>query len=915
MEIKRIQLRGISRTPSDRMTEDGGVAESLNAYLDQQEVAPAIVPKDVTNNYLPDNVPAQKIFLHKLSHQENLIVESFQNEIVFYNDKEVNLRISLYTSERLVDIASIGNTVIISTNQRRLYVLYKKGEYTPLGDSIPKVSLGFVNVDQIANLEGVSEEDDSTAKNGRAWKNQTIEVQTANAVELGAEGNDYRVTNEYGLEVLSKVWDTYQEMIGHNLNLGCFNSPVMIRYAVKLYDGSYLEASSPIMLGGAFNNGELTDSPLVVRWKSERVGGHDSTLFDNTLHVSLCYPYKIGVYKTISDLNIEDWKDIIQSIDVYVTPAINLYPNGSVAARYENQDADAGGYTRKIILDPANSENEKNIEKTILSSGTFFEVKSFSLEEIASSSPTELITLNGDMRGENISTNTQFSDRQVSSEVIPHKMTTYNNSVISHGASVALPRGLPTLNGQCAHRDINETNSFAFRYHITSSTDEDYVIYSKNIKEPTLQAVINPDVGTYVFSTSGRVLENSALCMPFAFLSYPDSRCYKIDICKVNESGTEIGVCSLEMVPHPTVANCSYAWLGLNKSLASLEYKKESAKFTDMVEENRLEQIANKLFVSAISNPFSFPIANIFTFQSPVLSSAVATIALSQGQFGQFPLYVFTKDGIWVMETGSDGRFLSSKPLSREVCSNTDAITSIDQAIVFVTSKGVMLLQGSQIAELSQYMIGKHHTIEPLAKAIIESQDLFIEYADTLSDPSAFVAFVQKASVAYDYPGKRLIFINPTENYQYVYKLDTQTWHRLHHPDFKLKQTLNSYPECYVVSSTDKGSRIIDLSTHLDASTEQKTEKVILATRPFDLGEPDVLKTIVDVRIRGQFPKGAVKFILLGSHDGINFYTISTLRGKSWKLFRIILLADLDVHDRISWIDVQYETRFTNKLR
>ena len=91
--------------------------------------------------------------------------------------------------------------------------------------------------------------------------------------------------------------------------------------------------------------------------------------------------------------------------------------------------------------------------------------------------------------------------------------------------------------------------------------------------------------------------------------------------------------------------------------------------------------------------------------------------------------------------------------------------------------------------------------------------------------------------------------------------------------------------------------------------------KALIATRPFDLGEPDVLKTIKDVRVRGQFARGAVKFILQGSQDNIHWYTISTLRGKSWKLFRIILLANLEPTDRISWIDVGYEKRFTNKLR
>jgi hypothetical protein len=316
-----------------------------------------------------------------------------------------------------------------------------------------------------------------------------------------------------------------------------------------------------------------------------------------------------------------------------------------------------------------------------------------------------------------------------------------------------------------------------------------------------------------------------------------------------------------------------------------------------------------------MDNPFSFPIANRFTFQSAVLGTAVATAALSQGQFGDYPLYVFTKDGIWAMKTNEEGRFLSPKPLSRDVCSNVESITSLDKDVVFATSKGVMLLHGSEVTELSPYMNGKHYSIEPSAKIIVESQEFFSGFAETLSDSSPFMAFIQNASAAYDYPGKRLIFINPNENYQYVYKLDTQTWHKLHHPGFKLQQVINSYPECLVVASADNGSRIVDMSTHLDISTEQKTEKVILATRPFDLSEPDVFKTIKDVRIRGQFPKGAVKFILLGSLDGINFRVINTLRGKSWKLFRLIILADLDPTDRISWIDIGYETRFTNRLR
>lgn len=39
------------------------------------------------------------------------------------------------------------------------------------------------------------------------------------------------------------------------------------------------------------------------------------------------------------------------------------------------------------------------------------------------------------------------------------------------------------------------------------------------------------------------------------------------------------------------------------------------------------------------------------------------------------------------------------------------------------------------------------------------------------------------------------------------------------------------------------------------------------------------------------------------------------VRGKSWKLFRVIVLSSLTPTERLSWIDIDYETRFTNKLR
>lgn len=121
-------------------------------------------------------------------------------------------------------------------------------------------------------------------------------------------------------------------------------------------------------------------------------------------------------------------------------------------------------------------------------------------------------------------------------------------------------------------------------------------------------------------------------------------------------------------------------------------------------------------------------------------------------------------------------------------------------------------------------------------------------------------------------------------------------------------------------SNVSGGSIVYNLSTVLDhsgaeGSEDSAMETGLIVTRPFDLDAPDVRKVIKDIRIRGQFNRGDVKYILLGSFDGINWKRLTSLRGGSFKLFRMVIVANLSPNERISWIDVDYDTRFTNRLR
>lgn len=887
------------------MTADGGCAESLNVHLDNDEIAPVVKPRDITEESgIPKNDDIKKIFIHKTFYSEEYISVTLSKggRYVIGSSYSGNLKhiITLDDGETVSDITSIGNTLIIATSKRNLYYLYKDGKYISLGDGTLGLSMSFVNVGVLAD-----EEDASLSSSRLPVKNKTVVLHGNDEVIWGSAESNYAVTSPGGIKALNLIWDTYQEMIGRNMKMGCLNAPIMLRYAVRLYDDSFLEVSSPILLGAAFNeNGTPCSDPMYALW-AHTTFPTESEQFQDIFKVRLRDPYRIGVYKFCKEKAVANLRDIVKSIDIFASPIINIFPNGSTAARYGNMATAEDTYKRKIVIDPANSEDDDKLRESYLSASVFFKIKSYTLGEVASSDGNSIETLNIDLTGENVYTSGEVLDEtKVGSSILINKLSSYNNSVMAEGGEIIIPSGLPCINGAHAHGE-SSSSSYAFRFIIPTQNSGELVSYSRN--QASGGAFLDPKIGVY--AEVNRTV--SAYAEPMTFISFPDSRCSRVDIC----SGGQI--CSLEMKPHPGIPNCSYAWVGVNTPLKYLSYPDAvSNSFEDDMPERRLDKAENKLMLSMPDNPFVFPITKRYTFQGRVLATAVAATALSQGQFGQFPLYVFTNEGIWAMESAADGTLLTSRPLSREICSNPDSVTSIDQAVVFVTRKGIALLQGSQITELSPYMNGRHWTIEAEAGQVLAGQAHFCNMSDVLKDDTPFMAFMQNARVGYDYVGKRLICINSEKSYQYVYKMDTQTWHKIFHEGTSLINPVNSYPSCEVLAKADDGTfMMLDFSTVIDGSSDLVPEKGIIATRPFDLDEPDVYKTITDVRVRGRFPKGAAKFILLGSHDGINFYTISTLRGKSWKTFRMIILADLNKLDRISWIDIAYETRLTNKLR
>lgn len=899
-KIKRIQLRGISRTPSDRLVEDGGCAESLNVFLDNDEIAPAVAPEDITEQTgLAADKKFDRIFIHKTQTKENYITIDSTN-VGYYLDGEFVSIVTL-DDEKVADVSSVGNSLIVATDKRMHFALFNDGKYIYLGTEIPVPVVNFECVHSYQNQvpttgltlfnnrSGAHDPVDSTptpikSLDVDAWMQAIDDIKYGLSNDNTVELNE--IQREFWALISQKIKDFKKE------DKALF-APVFVRYAFRLYDGSYIHQSVPLLLGAGY------DSYLDVSAYKEVFGDIVMTNID----IKMPNAFKVKAYPRAYD--IAKWSDIVQSLDIFIStdvcyPQINAnFHNLEVVNEIVNEPSDPTGstyyqYEYKIGFDQGGLNDQQALEEELLGKRNFYKIASFSIDEIYTNQAFDLVAKDAiPYSQDDLLVQERLPDYEQNNFLIaPSGLFSFNNRLFAIGDKRAISygySGLQSLNIKWSKFPDTLYESYAFAYYIRDNEGNEH-------------KVIMP-------SYYGEYAIDGAVARPYGLIFHPDSRCFKVEILN------DMNLYTVTMKPHPYL-NCAYGYWGLSKKITDLEVTRTGVTDAEFFSgENRYELDKGRLYQSAADNPFYFPLKGNNFFSSSIQGLAAATKALSQGQFGQFPLYVFTEEGIWAMETAIDGSLITSKPLSREICSNPKSITPIDQGVLFMSDKGFMLLEGAQITELSPNMNGKHYSIDDTAKVIIGQQPGFNDLIETLSDMSSFMSFMKDAEIGYDYVGKRLICFNPNEEYQYVYKIDTNTWHKIYSVQLKSSVPINSYPKCEAMVESDGVTKIMDLSTVVDDTKFKPSVKGVIATRTFDLDEPDILKTITDVRVRGEFQKGAVKFILQGTQDGIHFYTISTLRGKAWKKFRIILLTDLNVHERVSWIDIMYESKFDNRLR
>lgn len=204
--------------------------------------------------------------------------------------------------------------------------------------------------------------------------------------------------------------------------------------------------------------------------------------------------------------------------------------------------------------------------------------------------------------------------------------------------------------------------------------------------------------------------------------------------------------------------------------------------------ETTVERDGNVFKVSKTNSPLVFPYEQTYMVGfGKILAFSSNAVALSQGQFGSYPLVIFTTEGIFAMQvdTSGTGCYLNNAPLSREVCNNPDAIAQTDTGIYFSTEKGLMLLSGSDTQLASENINGQPEPLPNLSdkyergdglkvygNAITHTQLVQLSGAISQEDFRAYLS-ASGTRLSYIYVKSKLICYN--SKYKYCYLIDTDT--------------------------------------------------------------------------------------------------------------------------------------------
>ena len=929
MEEMIIRYTGHTASPSDYDCKDGELSVSMDLWSENGALKPVLQPQQVLQCNEGDNV----VCVHQTTTFKHFIVQTSQGKLIYANEGTdsflpISNVVGQYTASTMHRITAIGNMLVVLTTHGMDYYLWKDNAYKSLGSHLPEINLSF-------GLQGeavvTEEEFDITLEN-----------------ELTREEIDNEeFSDENKRTISSQVHAKINKFIAdRGTNNGKFIFPFFIRYAYRLYDGTLAMHSSPILMMCTTGPG-----PIII---SDTVPSKGMKKFSNARVLGVAHQIVMQGMSNDTIALLETWKDIITSIDVFVSAPIYTYnqnkevdyfgdltPNGfpmvcingnprtdkswaeryqlrSLYEMYRDSEIENERGINTILSVP---KDEESVFDKIKACANFYLLKSYNID--SGMEAARVIEVSDDYLQSLVARESMEDDYDSHDKLIPEYAFAYNQRL-----------NIATLKKEL-FKGFRPKSVMQYTDGFVDFFSENLPSYDNRKANVRFFVHLNIDGTEYVLQDSIEYTE-TMFNNPLLYYYYPNINAYKLTVewvCADTNGNIGTYYFCVPLTKHDFL-NGAYYFSDWNGAVNGNYYKIDSVvinPFTPIgwtstgnqpsATSDNIIDIKNKIYTSNINNPIYFPLLGINTVGvGTILGIAAATKALSQGQYRQFPLYAFSTDGVWSLEVSSTGSYSAKQPVTRDVCTDKDSITQLDNAILFVTEKGIMLLIGSDTKCITEEIDNLNG--EVFNPTELPGYNLFTGETEQQREPFMMVSFREYMAgcrMIYDDTSRRLIVFNSKYRYAYVYSMITQLWAMMRS---NIASYVLSYPEAYAMTTDYK---LMDYSKRIPNTViDGHSEKMqVIVTRPLKLGYPDMLKTPVVMMQRGVFKSGHVQTLLYGSRDMMTWFPVysskdHSLRGYSgtpYKYFRIVLICHLTDSESISGTTVEMIQKLSNRMR
>jgi len=799
-ELKTIQYSGINRAVPQSMAPDGSCQEIINSRFRKGCWRPIGEKMHYLINGNAVDIPEMidEVYLHDI---ENGFIPGEPNWIGYDNATG-----NVYLLDPTDTDAESGTLITTIINKTDVSIVFlKRTMIICSGDGV-KVFLYTETSPYYAQTAEIPVPD--------------VMVSRTTAELVGVESDN----TQTGEAILGKFYENLNKL---SENEGWLYGSIMYMVAYRLFDGSYILPSIPRYVELS-NGGNL---------KYRNPGGDSRE--DNEFRLDFA-GYKIQASIDCSVYaGFETTKDLIESICIFATKATPLHQFDITALSVEKLSNVYGTkYNSEHHIDTWSFEKVfpviSNDFKDLAKSTSWYKVHEFDFEKIVTI-PYVLV--------EPIDTKGYYQDYATRETLIADQFThhtlsakaalVYNDRL--HLLNIKTSPGLPYVSWHAPDTFVQMTT---IPGKITTS-----------LKTSLGKCTVVHDVDIPVYRKTSDM--QNYILIP-EVVGYNDSRATKITIIAIVADINYILLS--ESLTKNVLMNFSF-WHKTAFSLVNdvLIERTTNYSMTEILAADITTKLpasnpvsaglpfdTNRLQVSEIQNPLIFPAK--YSYQIGTgdgLTMAAGSEPLSTGQFGQFPLQVFTTKGIWALEIGlGDVLYTNVLPSSPEVIENRKNVISVGSGVVYSTHNGLFVLNGRQSTQLSEIVEGKPSIAHLIGEinTLIDPGEQNTHFTKGLSETLStvdFLTYLQNSQIGFDYDNHELVVTNASYHFSYIYSFESKMWFKISKSFTKL---INNYPKLIGVTSDS----VLSISQESDAQEVQ----VMFITNAQSFDAPDSYKKL-----------------------------------------------------------------------